>query len=448
MSNRTAHTAPKTRATLRIGGPFARASLRLVGSRFAVILSGELVQSLFHFVLNILLARELSARDYGLFAIVFTVGAVGITYIRALVAVPATLHLTRSRGRPAARGYDVMFGSGAALVSALMALVVGLALVPVIGLGALAGGAFVGLYAFRSYLRVILVARGQPRIAGLSDLVYASCGMVFLGLGMWGEGAALLDQAFFVIALAHAVAIAASYGALRERLRFSLHARARARYLVIWRALAWSLAGITSLTVQGQGLTLLLAFVIGPGAYAPIAATLVLYAPLRIATVALTNMLLPDISSLLAKGQVREAHRIVVRSAAAIGGACLVYGAMMLVALPEIEALLFKDRFDGEPMNWIGIGVWSIVTLALLYTIPRAFLEASAAFRTITEIAVASAVLGFVIMIPTLTFLPASFALVGLGASEAMTLLFSVRAFLIPASASGKTIARASNLLE
>ncbi|WP_245451227.1 hypothetical protein [Methylobacterium brachiatum] len=40
-----------------------------------------------------------------------------------------------------------------------MAFLVGTALVPMIGPGALAGGAFVGLYAFRSYLRIVLVAR-------------------------------------------------------------------------------------------------------------------------------------------------------------------------------------------------------------------------------------------------------------------------------------------------
>ncbi|WP_245451229.1 hypothetical protein [Methylobacterium brachiatum] len=82
-----------------------------------MILSGEMIQSLFHFVLNVLLARKLSAHDYGLFAIVFTLGAVGVTYIRALMAVPATLYLARSLGRPAARGYAVMFGAGAAAVS-------------------------------------------------------------------------------------------------------------------------------------------------------------------------------------------------------------------------------------------------------------------------------------------------------------------------------------------
>jgi O-antigen/teichoic acid export membrane protein len=400
-----------------------------LSGRFAVILSGELIQSLFHFVLNILLVRELDAHDYGLFAIVFAVGAVGITYIRALVAVPATLHLARSLGRPAALGYDVMFGSGAVLISGLMALGVGAALVPVIGLGALAGGAFVGLYAFRSYLRIVLLARGRPRIAGLSDLVYAVCGGLFVARGLNGAGTALLDRAFVAIALAHAIAIAVAYGAARERLRFSLHARARARYRAIWRTLAWSLAGVTSLTVQGQGLTLLFGLLAGPAAYAPIAATLVLYAPLRVPTSALMNMVLPEISGLLANGEPQAARRFVVRHVVLLGVACFAYGAVMAAALPLIEEFLFKGRFAGEPMGWIGLGVWAVVTVSLLYAIPRAYLEASADFRTITAGAVASAALGFAIMVPALLLLPPATALLGLLASELATLAWSLVAF-------------------
>ncbi|MGH1569748.1 hypothetical protein ACRAWG_02560 [Methylobacterium sp. P31] len=425
---------PRPGETLRT--PDTGRALQLPGStravlsgRFAVILSGELIQSLFHFVLNILLVRELGAHDYGLFAIVFTVGAVGITYIRALVAVPATLHFARSLGRPAALGYDVMFGSGAVLVSTMMGLAVGAALVPVIGLGALAAGAFVGLYAFRSYLRIVLVARGRPQIAGLSDLVYALCGGAFVAWGLSGAGTALLNRAFMAIALAHAFAIAAAYGVLRERLRISLHARARARYRAIWQTLAWSLAGITSITVQGQGLTLLFALLAGPAAYAPIAATLVLYAPLRIPTNALMNMVLPEISGLRAAGQIQAARRLVVRHAALLGSACLAYGVLMAAVLPLVEDVLFKGRFAGEPMGWIGLGVWAVVTVSLLYAIPRAYLEASAAFRTITAGAVASAALGFAIMVPALLLLPAATALVGLLASELATLAWSAGAF-------------------
>jgi O-antigen/teichoic acid export membrane protein len=410
--------------------------LRLAGlvrtalsGRFAVILSGELIQSLFHFLLNILLVRALSAHDYGVFAIVFAVGAVGITYIRALVAIPATIHVTRSLGRPAALGYDVMFGSGAVVVSAVMAAGVGAVLVPVIGYGALAAAAFVGLYAFRSYLRIVLLARGRPRIAGLSDVVYAASGGLLVAYGLGGEGTALLDRAFTAIAVAHAVAIAVAYAALRERIRFSLHARARARYRAIWPTLAWSLAGVTSLTVQGHGLTLMLALLAGPAAYAPIAATIVLYAPLRIPANALLNMVLPEISRLLAAGQVEAARRLVLRNVTLLGGACLLYGGLMACALTLVEQILFKGRFAGQPMGWIGLGVWTVVTLSLLYAIPRAYLEASAAFRIITKGAVASAALGVAVMVPVLLLLPPATALLGLVASETATLIWSVSAF-------------------
>ncbi len=399
-----------------------------LSGRFAVILSGEVDQSLFHFVLNILLVRELGAYDYGVFAIVFTVGAMGVTYIRALVAVPATLHIAKSLGRPAERGYDVMFGSGAAVVSVLMAVAIGAVLVPATGAGALAGGAFVGLYAFRSYLRIVLLARGLAGTAGLSDGVYAVCGAVFIALGLRGEGTVLLDRAFLAIACAHAVGIVVAYAALRRPVRFSLHARTRTRYRAIWRTLAWSLAGVTGLTVQGQGLTLLFGLLAGPAAYAPIAATLVLYAPLRIPTAALINMVLPQISRLLAAGDAPAARRLMARCAAVIACACLAYGIVMAAALPMVERVLFKGRFAGEPMGWIGLGVWCVVTVSLLYAPARAYLEASAAFRTITAGAVASGALGFAIMIPLLEWLPPATAIAGLLASEIATLAWSVSA--------------------
>lgn len=405
-------------------------AFRRFGRRFAVILSGELIQSLFHFVLNIVLVRELDAHDYGLFAIVFTVGAVGVTYIRALVAVPATLFLSHSLGRPAERGYDIVFGSGAALLAILMATVVALLLAPVIGSGALAGGAFVGLYAFRSYLRIVLLARRAPRIAGLSDIVYAGCGLAFTGLLLLhGRGVALLDDAFLGIAAAHAVGIGVALVLTRQPVRFSVRPSMRRRYREIWRTLAWSLVGVTGTIVQGQGLTLLFAILAGPAAYAPIAATLVLFAPLRIPTNALNNMVLPEITGLLAAGRIGAARRLVLRSILLIGLACLAYGAAMWAALPIIEHHLFKGRFVDEPMAWIGFGVWCVVTISLLYAIPRAFLEASAAFRTIASGAMVSAAIGFAIMVPLLLTLPPAFALIGLAVSELSTVLWAAKAF-------------------
>lgn len=407
------------------------------GSRFALILSGELVQALFHFVLNIVLVRVLSQADYGLFAMVFVCGAVGITYIRAVVAVPATMFIAPCHGRPAARAYDSLFGTGAVALSLASGGLAAACLVPALGAAGLAAGAFIGLYMFRSYLRIVLLACKAPRIAGLSDLVYAAIGLLSLSVSVYAAPSVSLAQAFMALALGHGCGIAISYVALRRPLRLTLRASLWRRYRAVWRKLAWSLTGVTTNTLQGQGMTLAFAMLVGPARFAPIAATLVLFAPLRIPTNALTNMVLAEVTELLAKGQAAQASRIVMRSTAIIAAGCLAYGAAMLLALPMIERHLFKGRFDHEPMHWIAAGVFAAMLVSLLYAIPRAYLEACGAFRTIAWGSASAFLIGACIMIPVLLTMPSAFALLGLIASEAYILVWLGRAFRLIAAGRG-----------
>ncbi len=103
------------------------------GGRFAVILSGELIQSLFHFVLNIALVRTLSQQDYGFFAIIFVCGAIALTYARAGVAVPATSFIARAQGRLSERAFDALFGTAAFVLCVAIMLIVSVVLLPVVG---------------------------------------------------------------------------------------------------------------------------------------------------------------------------------------------------------------------------------------------------------------------------------------------------------------------------
>ncbi len=399
------------------------------GGRFAVILSGEVIQSLFHFVLNIALVRALSQQDYGYFAIIFVCGAIGITYIRAAVAVPATSFLARARTEKAARAYDALFGTAALLVACAMTALLCLVLFLAGAGSAWSAGAFVGLYAFRSYHRIVLLARKAPRIAGAGDLVYAVVGIVSIMACIMGLDHVSPTHAFLSLAFAHACGILFAFVALRQPVRLTLKPTLWRKYLAIWRSLSWSLAGITTNTLQGQGIVLAFAALVGPSHYAPIAATLVLFAPLRIPTNALTNMSLAEVTGLLAKGRVDLARQIVVRSNVAIAAGCLVYGAAMLLMLPLIERHLFANRFDHEPMGWIAAGIWLLMLVSLLYAIPRAFLEAAGSFRTIAWGSGIGLVISFSIMIPILLTLPSAFALIGLIASETFVLLWLLRAY-------------------
>ena len=91
--------------------------MRIFGSRFVLMISGEAIQSAFHFALNIIMAHRLSAHDYGVFAIAMVIGGLSLTYIRALTGMPASIWVGQSRDRPAATGYEVMFGSAALALS-------------------------------------------------------------------------------------------------------------------------------------------------------------------------------------------------------------------------------------------------------------------------------------------------------------------------------------------
>jgi O-antigen/teichoic acid export membrane protein len=399
------------------------------GGRFAVVLSGELIQSLFHFVLNIALVRTLSQQDYGFFAIIFVVGAIALTYARAGVAVPATTFIARAQGRLSERAFDALFGTAAFVLALAVMLVVSMALLPIIGAGAWAAGSFVALYAFRSYQRIVLLARKAPRIAGLSDLVYAAVGIGSILYCTLGLDHVTPTHAFLSLTLAHASGVLVSFVRLGQPVRLTFKRKLWRRYLAIWRSLAWSLAGITTNTLQGQGITIAFAAIVGPSDYAPIAATLVLFAPLRIPTNALTNMALAEVTELLAKGRVDLARQIVVRSNIVIAAGCLVYGGAMLLTLPLIERYLFGGRFDHEPMGWIAAGIWMMMLLSLLYAIPRAFLEATGTFRAIAWGSGIGLVISYAIMVPLLLTMPSAFAILGLIASEGFVLIWLLRVY-------------------
>ena len=81
-----------------------------LGRKYALSFGGEALQSGFHFILNLLLIRELTAYDYGVFAIVFILGGISITYGNALVSIPANIRIARLRSPRGVAFLDVAFG--------------------------------------------------------------------------------------------------------------------------------------------------------------------------------------------------------------------------------------------------------------------------------------------------------------------------------------------------
>ncbi len=71
-------------------------------ARLVVMIGGEAMQSAFHLGINLALLHQVSAHDYGIFALVMVIGGLGLTYVRSLTGLPASICISQSRSAAAA----------------------------------------------------------------------------------------------------------------------------------------------------------------------------------------------------------------------------------------------------------------------------------------------------------------------------------------------------------
>jgi O-antigen/teichoic acid export membrane protein len=393
--------------------------VRRFGKRLVVMVGGEAMQSALHFGVNIGLLRTLSAHEYGVFALVMVMGGLSLTYIRALAAMPANIWIGLSRGRGAANAYDVTFGSVALVLAATISLIVGCILYSWLGADALAGSAFVGLWALRSYLRISIFARDELRPAAVGDAVFTLVGTISIAALLWSGVGNPLQGSFALLTLANGLGILATLIASRRSIRFSLRRSVLRRYTKLWRQLGWSAVSVTTINLQGQGLALVVAVVAGPAAYAPIAAMLVLFTPLRLVDTSVANMIQPDIAYHAARRERATVWRQAGIWTLILGCGSLLYGSAILIVVPMYDMRVF----EGTSIRLIGAFVWAIYAASELRVMPRIILEVVGQLRTIALISGVSAVTGMTIVAAILAVAAPQWSLLGALVSEVMALV-------------------------
>jgi len=399
------------------------ARIHAFSRRFLMMLSGEMLQSAFGFALNIFLLRSLSAERYGVFAIVVLIGAFGILYMRVLVGVPACTFIPQSRRPSIAVFYNVMFGSAALVAALIWACVAGMSLAVWQPAGAIAGGAFAGAWALRSYVRMALFAQGRAALATASDFAFTiSAAALCFPLIMVVPSDHLLEVVLLALMAAHLIGAGLSFVVLRKPIRFSLSRAVRTRLLKLLPSMTWSIVSVTAANIQGQGAVLLLAVIAGPAAYAPIAATITFFSPLRLAGVALSNMTQPDFAGTMAYKGPRAVIGTLLISTGMISVVCGLYGLMMLWAFPALALHAFAGRFDASPLNLIAFLVWCIATVAVLYSVPRTLLETVQKYRENAVLAAVGGAVGLPIVVLLLIFASPAWSLAGILVSEIVIL--------------------------
>ena len=386
--------------------------------RLAVMIGGELTQSALHFALNLVLIGCLSAYDYGVFAITLIIGGIGITYIRALTAMPATIFIGKSFTSDRARFYNQMFSGAAMGLSTLIALIAFAVLWQWKPNAAMAGGAYVGFWCIRSHQRSVQYAFGNQKIATIGDLVFAISGAMLALIAIL-RGGNVLGGVFLALAAANVIGGATMRALSGEPIGATLDLRARVIYSRLWRQLGWSAFSVTTTNIQGQGVSLLVASTAGPQAYAPIAVMMVAFMPLRIMGTALMNALQSEISRLSALRDARTIWRQSIHQTTLLAGLGLVYGVIVMAILPFLKV----HALEGAPVHLIGVFAWAIYMISLCYSAPRVSLEVFMRFGTVALIMSVAAVTGLTTIAILLKWAPNGWALAGAALGEAMVLI-------------------------
>lgn len=387
--------------------------------RLVMMIGGEAMQSAFHFGLNLVLMHRLSAEGYGLFALAMVMGGVAITYVRSLTAMPASIWIGRDSGRHRAHAYDASFASGALLLSIGISLLTILLMVVWDADQILSVGLFVLVWSFRSHLRVSNFALGRPGLVSLSDLGFTLCSIAAMALVVW-RGGDLLHATFLTLAATNALGVAIMLLGMRRPIRFTLRASMRRRWFGLWRSVRWSALSATTVTLQGQAIALLVASFAGPAAYAPIAAVLVFFTPLRIVAGAIANMVQPEIAGLVGRDDA-AVWRLMGLWTLALALVGLLYGAIVLAALPFVRS----DALANADGWMIGLFSWAIYFTTMLYVMPRITLESLGDFGTVALTTGIAAAIGVALIVLLLLLAPPNWVLAGAAISEVVVAILS-----------------------
>jgi hypothetical protein len=202
--------------------------------RLVLMIGGEAMQSGFHFALNIMLLHLLSAQGYGLFAIGMVMGGVGLSYIRSLTAVPASIWMSKSTNSAGVDAYDVAFGTAALIVALLMAVGTAVLMHLLGDPSGIAAGCFVGAWSLRSHMRTAFFARRQQVVVSISDGAFTIAGIVLTGLTIW-KVQDPLQTVFYALAAANVFGI---FVLVRLARRYTSHQLPHADAATLYQALA------------------------------------------------------------------------------------------------------------------------------------------------------------------------------------------------------------------
>ena len=402
---------------------------RLISARYTLAVGAQALVSGFHFALNLVLVRQISQYDYGIFAFAFVLAMFAQAINNALISTPLTVYTPVIKDT-AARSQQEKMLSVVNLVFCLALLMLGMLYIPMSELdaGTVACIAiFVAVYAARQYSRSFGYARLRPLVTAAGDTTYMVSGILIMAVMLSINSEPRVGSILLSLAAANLIAIVAENLLLHGRQALDQIRGSWRGYSLIWEQSRWALAGAVTTLLMGQAHSLIIVQSHGPQAFAPIAAGAVLFGPVRVALMTWQNMVKPEMAVSLSEHRYSEVRGQMVRTTRlmAVAMFCVVVG--LVIMWPWIDGFLYQKRYADEPMAWI-VALWAIITLcSASYTPISAALQALKNFKALAMGSIYASVLAAIAVTALLYFRSPEHTLIGIFLAELFLAVFLLR---------------------
>lgn len=396
----------------------------------SAVLSQGLVSG-FHFVLNLLLVRMLSATDFGIFALTFVLAIMASSISNALISTPLCVFAPATKSNLERTQMESM-------LTTLMALLLGVAIVGgfflcmAIGSGEvdfrvlIAALGFVIAYLARQYSRSFGYSRFDVIAVLYGDMTYVTIGVLILsGVLLLGIPITAVEV-FTALTVANLIAVMLEVGRLPTPITLQPLKQALSQYTPVWTQAKWALIGATTTVVVSQAHSLVVSLLKSPADYAPLAAGFVLFGPVRVIFNTIQNVMKPEMSLAISQERHHDAKRQMIMASSlsviAVAGLLL----LTMFAWPLLDQWLYSEQYSDAPMRQIVL-IWGAITLiSAVQNGPFAALQSLRAFRALAISTIFGAALSLALVSILLFTAPIQWSIAGIFVAEGFVAIWVV----------------------
>lgn len=396
--------------------------------RYAMASVGPVGAAAAQFLLSLILLQRLSPAAFGSFSFLLIAVQLLIGIWSALFNAPLlvlTVRDTDAGGNPAIRAIFTTNLLGAVLagiVLSLIALAMGLA-----PSGASIMGAYAMVALLRSLGRAHAFAIERPWRAMRSDIAYSVT--LLLATALWSQSATF-TLAGLALLIAAAVGLLPLGRTYAEAQFGRIAPQDLAAYLPVWREHSgWSLTGVITTEATANAHSYLVTWLVGPAAFAPIAATALLIRPIMVATNALMEYERAQMARMVVAKDRDRAQSSMRLLRAILLLICLATATIAAALLLWAPTLVYPSQYSMDLLV-VGTTCWIAVATVRAVRVPdSALLQAAGQFRRLAYASMFASIISIMLVVACLSSAQPIWSIAAMGIGElAMTIWLWVAA--------------------